>query len=346
MPLYKLTEKRMKKRAREDEQGITQIKAAMREMGDSAGEETDTDESGSDGDEDEDEDEDEEAGWSEDSDDDEEDGDDDADDDAELDVDIDGLEDSDDDAEDDDEEVGSEVGSQASSSVFPISLEGALTDPIYASGSGTADDKLCVLCPDKSMKNEHMVKIHLESKGHKRAAKRYALRLTTNPPPPDADPREVVDDILADLDSAPGPSLTSTSAAAVAAVASASGAKSGADGNEEKNGESGKKRKRKMGKEERRAVRAEKLLAQAQAGNGEKSVGEVKEGGASEGDSATAAGLNRKARRLLARRNGEFGDNKPKAGKGPKAIKAENASAGTGTDASAAGGKKSKKARQ
>ncbi|WVF66790.1 hypothetical protein IAT40_001532 [Kwoniella sp. CBS 6097] len=304
MPLYKLTEKRMKKRAREDEQGITQIKAAMREMGDSAGEETDSDESVSGSEID---DEDEEQGWSEDSEDDEDDDEGDEGeegDDAKLDVDIEGLEDSD---EDEDEGAESEVGSEASSSVFPISLEGALTQPIYASGN--ADDQLCVLCPDKSMKNEHMVKIHLDSKGHKRAAKRYALRLTTNPPAPHTDPREVVDDILADLDSAPGGA--STSASALESKKNATEVKEkGEKGGKDVVAGGEKKRKRKMGKKERRAVRAERLLAQAQAGDVKKDGAEEKEG--------EASGLNRKARRLLARRNGEFGD-KPKASKTEKA---------------------------
>ncbi|OCF34572.1 hypothetical protein I316_03613 [Kwoniella heveanensis BCC8398] len=313
MPLYKLTEKRMKKRAREDEQGITQIKAAMREMGDSAGEETDSDESVS-GSGSEDEDDDDEQGWSEDSDDDddeEESQEEDEEGDAELDVDIEGLDDSDDeDEEEDEEDAGSEDGSEASSSVFPISLEGALTEPIYANGN--ADDQLCVLCPDKLMKNQHMVKIHLESKGHKRAAKRYALRLSTHPPPPDTDPREVVDDILAELDSAPaGGAGTGESSTSVAAPDKGSNeAKASEPENEAEGSASGggvqRKRKRKMGKEERRAVRAEKLLAQAQSGTAsdEKADDAAKDG---------ASGLNRKARRLLARRNGEFGDNKSKS---------------------------------
>lgn len=41
MPLYKLTEKRLKKRQREDEDGITELKVKMRAMGEEIGDSED-----------------------------------------------------------------------------------------------------------------------------------------------------------------------------------------------------------------------------------------------------------------------------------------------------------------
>lgn len=62
MPLYKLTEKRLKKRQREDEAGITELKAKMRAMGDEVGDSEDEMDSESDDSEEESEDDEEETG--------------------------------------------------------------------------------------------------------------------------------------------------------------------------------------------------------------------------------------------------------------------------------------------
>ncbi|KAK8844812.1 hypothetical protein IAR55_006662 [Kwoniella newhampshirensis] len=212
MPLYKLTEKRLKKREWEDETGITALKSKMREMGEgsSAGsgsgdEWSDESESDSDGDE----------GDSGSDDDDEED-----------------QEGSEDESESEDGELDSEAaedfddGSSEAESVvgkrkraisisdksdasddFSITVETALENPVYSVG----ETQLCVLCPGKVLKNDHIVKTHLESNAHKRAAKRFFARITANPPPPGSDPREIVDEILDQLeDGIPTPATTPT----------------------------------------------------------------------------------------------------------------------------------------
>ncbi|WVR03107.1 hypothetical protein IAU60_000097 [Kwoniella sp. DSM 27419] len=318
MPLYKLTEKRMKKKAREDEDGITQLKAAMREMGDDvdSGSEGWSESSDDEDDEDDEEDEGDEGDGESDDDDEEED-------DAEIDVDVEGMDDSDD--EDDEEE--SEAGSVASSSgsVFPITLEGATSNPIYDSGS----DRLCVLCPDKSMKNEHMVKAHLDSKGHKRAAKRYASRLASGDVPPDADPREVVDDILAGLDELQAEVSASASSAPGSKAVPADGA-------------AGSKRKRegKGSKKERREAKARALLESA-GGAVDRPTKEQ------EANGADGAGLNRKARRLLALQKGEISAKSPT--KGARSLDAgadvKSSSKATLAAASSSGGKKKRKSK-
>ncbi|WVW81215.1 hypothetical protein I302_103206 [Kwoniella bestiolae CBS 10118] len=279
MPLYKLTERRMKKKAREDEDGITRIKEAMREMGEdvdsasgSGSESEGWSESESDSDDDEEDEEEEED--DEDVEEDEEDGD--------LEVDMEGLESgsgSGSDGEDEEEEENDDDAS-SSSSVFPISLESALTQPIYPSPHNP-HEQLCVLCPDKLLKNQQMINVHLDSKLHKRSLKRYSLRLTTNPPDAGADPREVVDEILAEMDS--GEQVDSTKITTKRA---------------EENNEESRKRKR-SNKKERKEAKAQQLISEQKQ---DSSSGKVQSEKTEEGE----VKLNRKARRLLALQKGEI----------------------------------------
>ncbi|ODN73670.1 hypothetical protein L202_07217 [Cryptococcus amylolentus CBS 6039] len=209
MPLFKLTSKRIEKRQREDELGITELKAKMREAGEEvpdsedelSGEDSD-EEDGSDDDEEEEE----------------------------------------EDDEDEDEEGGSDAegsesglkrkrsGSESSlgseeeeyddeEDRLDLTPEEALQTPIYAfapppsssddedvedkneeEGDGEVDDskmqKLCALCPGKVMKNEHMVEMHLASNAHKRSAKRYEAYLDAHNPSPDTDPRTIALSLL------------------------------------------------------------------------------------------------------------------------------------------------------
>ncbi|WWD06388.1 hypothetical protein V865_004478 [Kwoniella europaea PYCC6329] len=277
----------MKKRAREDEDGITDLKAAMREMGEDADgsesgsgsegwSESESDDDDDDEDQDEDEDEDEEQDEDEDNDEDE---------DGDLDVDIEGLESgSDEEDEDVDEE---EDASSSSSSIFPISLESALTDPIYSSPHNPSES-LCVLCPDKVLKNDQMTRVHLESKLHKRSLKRYSIRLTTNPPPGDTDPRDLVDEILAEMDS--GEVEVEAKAKANEKAMSTGQKEMGKKDSEKKD----KKRKR-SNKKQRQEEKAKKLIS-----TNSKDTNQQKEG------QEEGVKLNRKARRLLALQNGEI----------------------------------------
>ncbi|WWC97620.1 hypothetical protein V866_004504 [Kwoniella sp. B9012] len=285
MPLYKLTEKRMKKRAREDEDGITDLKAAMREMGEDVDGSESESGSGSEGwsesDSDDDDDQEEEEDQDEDEDENEEE---DEDEDGDLDVDIEGLESgSDEEDEDVDEE---DDASSSSSSIFPISLESALTDPIYPSPHNPSEN-LCVLCPDKVLKNDQMTKVHLESKLHKRSLKRYSSRLTTNPPPGDTDPRELVDEILAEMASG---ELEVEDKAKASEKGMSTGQK------EMGSGKKDKKRKR-SNKQERQEEKAKKLISSSSES---KDTNQQKEG------QEEGVKLNRKARRLLASQNGEI----------------------------------------
>ncbi|WWC90236.1 uncharacterized protein L201_005169 [Kwoniella dendrophila CBS 6074] len=278
MPLYKLTEKRLKKRAREDENGITEIKSKMREMGkavDSASEDDDDESmSGSDN-----------EGWSEDDSDDDDDNENDEDDgeeeEGDLDIDVDGLDSgSEDENDDEDEDEDGDEDASSSSSVFPISIESALTQPIYRSPNDPAE-QLCVLCPDKSLKSDEMIKVHLGSKGHKRSLKRYSVRITTNPPDESiTDPREIVEDILADMD-----------------AGELDGNAKRIEGETEVNvkAETSNKRKR-NNKKERKVEKAQKLLA----GQTEEKEGKQDKINDKSGQ------LNRKARRLLALQKGEI----------------------------------------
>ncbi|KAK6904650.1 hypothetical protein I203_105466 [Kwoniella mangroviensis CBS 8507] len=289
MPLYKLTEKRMKKRAREDEDGITDLKAAMREMGEDvdgsesgSGSEgwsesdSDDDEEDEDEDEDKNEDEDEEQDEDEDSDGDE---------DGVLDVDVEGLESGSDEEDEDVDEEDDASSSSSSSPIFPISLESALTDPIYPSPHNTSEN-LCVLCPDKVLKNDQMTKVHLESKLHKRSLKRYSVQLSTNPPPRDADPREVVDEILAEMDSGEIDVEPKADKKGMSTAQKESG-----DMDVEKKD---KKRKR-SNKKQRQEEKAKKLIS-----SNSKDTNQQEEG------QEAGEKLNRKARRLLALQNGEI----------------------------------------
>ncbi|OXG28945.1 hypothetical protein C361_00599 [Cryptococcus neoformans Tu259-1] len=204
MPLYKLTEKRLKKRQREDETGITELKAKMRAMGEEVGDSEDEMDSESDDSEEESEDDEEESG-----------------------------EDAAGETSGSDEEEVEEEGEDESGSdkdededgPIPMTPSEALTVPIYTaisiptdSGSEAEDESedgtgpkinLCILCPGKILKNEHMVKVHLDSNAHKRAAKRYSSYLSANPPRETDDPRKIARSLVP---SAPAPALKSNNA--------------------------------------------------------------------------------------------------------------------------------------
>ncbi|OCF60206.1 hypothetical protein L486_02886 [Kwoniella mangroviensis CBS 10435] len=281
MPLYKLTEKRMKKRAREDEDGITDLKAAMRDMGEDvdgsesgSGSEgwsesdSDDDEEDEDEDEDKNEDEDEEQDEDEDSDGDEDGG---------FDVDVEGLESG---SDEEDEDIDEEDDASSSSSSSPT-----LTDPIYPSPHNTSEN-LCVLCPDKVLKNDQMTKVHLESKLHKRSLKRYSVRLSTNPPPGDADPREVVDEILAEMDSGEIDVEPKADKKGMSTAQKESG-----DMDVEKKD----KKRIRSNKKQHQEEKAKKLIS-----SNSKDTNQQEEG------QEAGEKLNRKARRLLALQNGEI----------------------------------------
>lgn len=209
MPLYKLTEKRLKKRQREDEDGITELKAKMRAMGEEIGDSEDemdseSDDSEEEGSEDDEEEPGEEAAGE--------------------------ISESDDMEEDEEEEGEEESGSdededEDEDGPIPMTPSEALTVPIYTpttiptdSDSEGEDEggvgarpkiKLCILCPGKILKNEHMVKVHLDSGAHKRAVKRYSSYLSVNPPGKTDDPRKIARSLVP---SAPAPALKSNKA--------------------------------------------------------------------------------------------------------------------------------------
>lgn len=93
---------------------------------------------------------------------------------------------------------------------FPISVQDALTSPIYTLGEssdGKSRDSACVLCPGRIMRNDHMIDSHTSSKAHKRSAKRFEARLQEaekegGRPLGSDDPRDVVEAIYAELDGA------------------------------------------------------------------------------------------------------------------------------------------------
>ncbi|TYJ53809.1 hypothetical protein B9479_005570 [Cryptococcus floricola] len=225
MPLFKLTSKRIQKRQREDELGITELKAKMREAGedvpDSEDELSGEDSDEEDGSDEEEEDEEEEE-----------------------------EEDEDEDEEEGSDAEGSESGLKRKRSGSESSLgsaeeeyddeedrldltpEEALQTPIYAFAPppSSSDDedvedkdkeeddeevddsnmhKLCALCPGKVMKNEHMVEMHLASNAHKRSAKRYEAHLDAHNPSPDTDPRTIALSLLPSH-SAPTPKAEKT----------------------------------------------------------------------------------------------------------------------------------------
>ncbi|GFZ44486.1 hypothetical protein JCM24511_02208 [Saitozyma sp. JCM 24511] len=231
MPLYKITSKRLARKEREDASGLTELKAKiLEELGEDDGS---SGSSGSGSDEDEDEEEEDESGGSEGSEgtvDSEESSDEDEDEDEEDDAgaettlpagskrkrphgdsdseeddgSVSGDEDEDEDEEeeeedeDDDEEDSADVP-------FTLTLDSALTSPIYpaprSAGAGP-DGRLCVLCPGKVLKHERMVEVHLSSSSHTRALKRFQSRLSTRTTDPlgTVDPREVVAAIVAQLE--------------------------------------------------------------------------------------------------------------------------------------------------
>ncbi|KIY37137.1 hypothetical protein I305_00231 [Cryptococcus gattii E566] len=209
MPLYKLTEKRLKKRQREDEDGITELKAKMRAMGEEIGDSEDEMDSESDDSEEEgSEDDEEESG-------------------EEAAGEISGSDDMEEDEEEEgEEESGSdEDEDEDEDGPIPMTPSEALTIPIYTpttiptdsdsegedeGGAGARPKiKLCILCPGKILKNEHMVKVHLDSGAHKRAVKRYSSYLSANPPRKTDDPRKIARSLVP---SAPAPALKSNKA--------------------------------------------------------------------------------------------------------------------------------------
>lgn len=156
--------------------------------------------------------------------------------------------DSEEESEDDEEETGEETAGETSGSDYeeeeaeeeeengsdededengpiPMTPSEALTIPIYTPisiptdsgseaeaeiGAGTGPKiSLCILCPGKILKNEHMVKVHLDSGAHKRAAKRYSSHLSANPPRETDDPRKIAKSLVP---SAPAPALKSNKA--------------------------------------------------------------------------------------------------------------------------------------
>ncbi|KAL0253795.1 hypothetical protein I308_101172 [Cryptococcus tetragattii IND107] len=209
MPLYKLTEKRLKKRQREDEDGITELKAKMRAMGEEIGDSEDEMDSESDDSEEEGSEDDEEESVEESA------GEISGSDDMEEDEEEGGEEESGSDEDEDEDEDGP----------IPMTPSEALTVPIYTpttiptdsdsegedeGGAGARPKiKLCILCPGKILKNEHMVKVHLDSGAHKRAVKRYSSYLSANPPRKADDPRKIARSLVP---SAPAPALKSNKA--------------------------------------------------------------------------------------------------------------------------------------
>ncbi|WVN87621.1 uncharacterized protein L203_102804 [Cryptococcus depauperatus CBS 7841] len=178
MPLYKFTEKRLKKRELENELGITDIKDKMREMGQdvlSSDNDLDSEESSDEEDEDEDVVEDEVS--------------------AEED---DGIGSGKDDCSEGtvssrSYSMNSNAPSDRSLSPFPLSPFEALERPIYNHETGL---KFCVFCPGRVLKNDHMVEIHLDSGAHKRASKRFETYLLTVSPDSSMDPRRIAKLVL------------------------------------------------------------------------------------------------------------------------------------------------------
>lgn len=181
MPLYARTEKRIRRKEREDKLGITAVKDAMKENGELEGssdedDELDHDESESELD-DEDEDEDEDESEMEDE---EDDGD-------EEDSEVEGADageggDSDEDEEDEDEDEDSDSGPDGDDerrslslsqsfepgsvwgvadrrTAFPLTIDEVESNPIYPMD----DNEGCLLCPGKTLKNPKMKETHLAS---------------------------------------------------------------------------------------------------------------------------------------------------------------------------------------
>ena len=173
MPLYAITEKRIAKRKREDEDGTTDMKAAL---GVEDGSE-DSDESG-DSDEDEDESSEQEDDEDEDEEEDDRDGDDD---------DSSSEEGDDDDKEEEEDDDGSSnsegqlsfayvrleadavfcyaASSSGTKSPAPMSIEQVSENPIYKLPHPPYGEhsKGCIICPGKTLKHDRMVEVHLRS---------------------------------------------------------------------------------------------------------------------------------------------------------------------------------------
>ncbi|KAJ9127939.1 hypothetical protein QFC24_000224 [Naganishia onofrii] len=181
MPLLTRIEKRLSKKDKEDKLGITDLKRKMKEMQEENGE---VDDANSDSD----------SSGSDDSDDDS----DDSDDDEGVPLSDEEDSSSDDDEEENDEEVEEGAESEAEDDDESIPLESVLENPIYSlaedeepetapeaeeakDGGEETDSKQgpmgCMLCPNKVLKNEKMVEVHLSSKPHKRSAARFAKKI-------------------------------------------------------------------------------------------------------------------------------------------------------------------------
>lgn len=164
MPLYKITERRLKRKERDEEDGLAGLKAALREELGGGGDETDDEESESDTDseddgesdessEDEVEDEAGEAGPS-------------------------GTEDSDPDDEEEDEgrtsdlqpidlDDESDEDEEEDLGPAPMSIAEAIKSPIYPGTKRRTKRQgkcsRCVLCPEKTLQGEKIVEEHLAS---------------------------------------------------------------------------------------------------------------------------------------------------------------------------------------
>ncbi|KIR30939.1 hypothetical protein I309_00292 [Cryptococcus deuterogattii LA55] len=197
---------------------------------------------------------------------------------------------------------------------IPMTLSEALTVPIYTpttiptdsdsegedeGGAGARPKiKLCILCPGKILKNEHMVKVHLDSGAHKRAAKRYSSYLSANPPHKTEDPRKIARSLVP---SAPAPAVKSNKAKPTTTV----------ETEEDKKGEKKKQPSKKglnaTARENRKQARViAKIEERLAKGEVDPKSGEGMEG------------LNRKMRRELFRRL------KTKEGEGHKEKKQKN----------------------
>lgn len=103
-----------------------------------------------------------------------------------------------DDEEDEEEEDNDDDEELDITDVLPAIAEVA-TDPLYPTSLPELFPQACVLCPERALKHEMMAASHLASASHARALKRWNARLAAKPVEDDADPREVVEEILAQL---------------------------------------------------------------------------------------------------------------------------------------------------
>ncbi|KAI5454554.1 hypothetical protein NCC49_003449 [Naganishia albida] len=185
MPLLKRIEKRISRKEKEDELGITDLKRKMKEMKEDGADGVD---SGSDSDSNSD---------SDDSDSSDDDGHDSLSD-----------EDSSSDGDDDEEQDGGAIEEGDESEEDAEEEESVLEDPIYSLAEEEETEALpaddasegeepavpdgpmgCMLCPNKMLKNEKMVEVHLASKPHKRSAARFAKKISD----PSFDRTQVID---------------------------------------------------------------------------------------------------------------------------------------------------------